>query len=209
MFCQIAQFFFVLSVPPLGAKMALREFLFHKIQTLVKRKSPDLNQPEKLPHQMEISKSPPATKSFFPLFRRRLRRKNSNESGDLVKAHNQMTKIKHVFFLYAGINIQKLFVMLKLLASFFDRKYHTTWFCNWGFDVFDVTVLCIRMKLNGRIKTTEIFITGNSQKKFGIGSWALVSRIIAEKGNDVAQPIILDCLTYAQKHAWNEFMCHH
>ena len=108
------------SVPPLRAKMALREFLFHKIQTLVKRKSPDLNQPEKLPHQMEISKSPPATKSFFPLFRRRLRRKNSNESGDLVKAHNQMTKTKHVFFLYAGINIQKLFVMLKLLASFFD-----------------------------------------------------------------------------------------
>jgi len=57
------------------------------------------------------------------------------------------------------------------------------------------------MKLNGRIKTTEIFITGNSQKNFGIGSWALVSRIIAEKGNDVAQPIILDCPTYAQKHA--------
>ena len=141
--------------------MEWREFLFHKIPTLVKRKSPDLNQPEKLPHQMEISKSPPATKSFFPLFRRRLRRKNSNESGDLVKAHNQMTKTKHVFFLYAGINIQKLFLMLKLLVFFFNRKYHATWFCNWRFDVFDVTVLCIRMKLNGQLKKTQIFKTKN------------------------------------------------
>ena len=127
-FCKIAQLF-CLSVSLLRENMELREFLFHKIPTLVKRKSPDLNQPEKPHHQTEISKSPPVTKSFFPLFRRRLRRKNSNELGDLAKAHNRMTKTKHVFFLYAGINIQKLFVMLKLLASFFDREYHTTWFC--------------------------------------------------------------------------------
>ena len=66
---------------------------------------------------MEIFKSLPVMKSFFPLFHHRLRRKNSNELEDLAKAHNQMTKIKHVFFLYAGINIQKLFVMFKLLAS--------------------------------------------------------------------------------------------
>ena len=114
--------FFVLSVSLLRENLELREFLFHKIPTLVKRKSPDLNQPEKPHHLMEISKSPPVTKSFFPLFRRRLRRKNSNELGDLAKAHNQMTKTKHVFFLYAGINIQKTFCYVQTFSFPFEVR---------------------------------------------------------------------------------------